>query len=198
MLIDTQLLLEYGGILQNFDTNEYIFHSDETPKFYYQLISGDIKLNYNDEDGRELIQSLLTNGESVCELLLFIDEKYPVNAVAMSKCEILKLPKDKFMELLSAYPQAKSDVLQYISKTLYQKFIMMQNLASPSAEIRIKGTLKYFKSFSADKSPYSLEIKLTRQQFASISGLRVETVIRCLKKLEKSGFVKIEGGKVYY
>lgn len=41
----------------------------------------------------------------------------------------------------------------------------------------------------------TLRNKLTRQQFASITGLRTETVIRTLKKLEKEGFVKIEDFK---
>ena len=100
--------------------------------------------------------------------------------------------------MLDEHPRAAIDVRTYISKTLYQKFIMMQNIASTSAEERIKGTLKYFKSFFPDKTPFSYEVKLTRQQFASITGLRTETVIRTLKKLEKEGFVKIEDRKVYF
>lgn len=198
MLIDTALLFKYGGTIHNFDMTDMIFRAEETPKYYYQIISGDVKLNYTDDEGRELIQSLLTNGESVCELLLFVDEKYPVNAIAMSDCQVVKVLKSKFLDMLEEHPQVSADVRQYISKTLYQKFIMMQNIASPSAEKRITGTLKYFKSFIEDKSPYSLEIKLTRQQFASITGLRVETVIRYMKKLESNGLVKIENGKVYF
>lgn len=198
MLIDVDLLLAHGGKIHTYGCDDYIFEIEETPKCYYQIVSGDVKLNYTNEDGKELIQSLLTTGESVCELLLFVDEKYPVNAVTMCDCTIIKVPKAEFLQMLDQYPLAAVDVRQYISKTLYQKFIMMQNIASTSAEQRIKGTLKYFKSFFQDKTPFSYEVKLTRQQFASITGLRTETVIRNLKKLDKEGFVKIENRKVYF
>jgi len=198
MLIDLDLLSAHGGTVHTYDSDNYIFQIEDTPRCYYQIVSGDVKLNYTNEDGKELIQSLLSQGESVCELLLFVDEKYPVNAVAMSDCSIMKVPKVEFLQMLDKHPLTAIDVRKYISKTLYQKFIMMQNIASTSAEERIKGTLKYFKSFFPDKSPFSYEVKLTRQQFASITGLRTETVIRTLRKLDQEGFVKIENRKVYY
>jgi CRP-like cAMP-binding protein len=198
MLINTELLFSFGGNIHTFNTNETIFLVEETPKYYYQIVSGDVKLNHTDEDGRELIQSLLTDGESVCELLLFVDEKYPVNAVAMSECTIIKVAKEDFIRMLKEHRPVSEDVQKYISKTLYQKFIMMRNISSPSAEKRIMGTLQYFKSFSNDKTKYSYEVKLTRQQFACITGLRTETVIRYMKKLESEKVVRIERGKVFY
>jgi CRP-like cAMP-binding protein len=38
---------------------------------------------------------------------------------------------------------------------------------------------------------------LTRQQVASMTGLRVETVIRVMKELEEQKMITIEKGKVY-
>ncbi|SHF46856.1 Crp/Fnr family transcriptional regulator [Chryseobacterium takakiae] len=100
--------------------------------------------------------------------------------------------------MLEDHRDVSENVHKYISYRLYEKFIMMQNLAAHSAETRIKGILQYFKNYSNDESLYSYEIKLTRQQLASLSGLRVETVIRRLKKLEKDKLIKIQNGKVYY
>jgi CRP-like cAMP-binding protein len=42
-----------------------------------------------------------------------------------------------------------------------------------------------------------LKIELTRQQIADMTGLRVETVIRSIRELERNGHLKIERGKVY-
>ncbi|SHF46661.1 Crp/Fnr family transcriptional regulator, partial [Chryseobacterium takakiae] len=93
MLINHDLLNSYGGEIITFKTNDYIFQEQQIPKCYYQIISGHIKLNHLSEDGKELIQGIHSTGESVCELLLFIDEKYPVNAVAMSECTVMKVSK---------------------------------------------------------------------------------------------------------
>jgi CRP-like cAMP-binding protein len=41
------------------------------------------------------------------------------------------------------------------------------------------------------------EVTLTRQQISELTGLRVETVIRAIKKLEKSKKLSIKERKVY-
>jgi len=66
------------------------------------------------------------------------------------------------------------------------------------ADVRIRGVLDYHKSFSPDKSSYSYEITLTRQQLASIIVLRVETVIRNIKNIEKQEVLKIINRNIYY
>ena len=40
-------------------------------------------------------------------------------------------------------------------------------------------------------------VEITRQQIADLTGLRVETVIRAIKSLEKKGEVTIKDRKVY-
>lgn len=197
MLINNELLSSYGGITEAYNLNDIIFEEGQSPKFYHQIISGTVKLNHMDEDAKELIQSILTTGDSVCELLLFIDEKYPVNAIALSSCVIIKLPKADFLEMLDSNRVASLAVRKFVSQRLYQKFIMMQTNASPNAGIRIKGMLNYFKSLSSNQALYSYEFPLTRQQLASITGLRVETTIRFVKKMENENLLKIINRKIF-
>jgi len=42
------------------------------------------------------------------------------------------------------------------------------------------------------------EVPFTRQQIANMTGLRVETVIRAVKKMQHDKVLKIEGGKIFY
>ncbi len=169
----------------------------EPPRYYYQISKGQVKLNYEDDEGKELIQSILLPGDSVCELLLFIDRSYPVNAVSLDKCKIMKLPKQKFLDLIKDNPDVSVDINKFIFERLYQKFVLMQSNSSIHLHTRLIGALNYFKSFSEDQLKYSFKITLTRQQLASITGLRVETVIRAIKKLEKQGFLKIINHKIF-
>ncbi|MCY0969221.1 Crp/Fnr family transcriptional regulator [Chryseobacterium wangxinyae] len=198
MLVDIELLKSYGGITEDYAPSEVIFNEGEIPRYYYQIVTGAVKLNHIDDDAKELIQSILNKGQSVCELLLFIDENYPVSAITISHCTVIKVLKSKFMSLLNDHHQPSVDVRKFISERLYHKFIMMQNNASKYSNTRIKGILEYFKSFSEDQSPYSYEVPLTRQQLASITGLRIETVIRTVKKMEKDKILKIENRKIYF
>jgi len=198
MLIPEALLESYGATTEHYKKGDTIFSEFETPKNYYQIISGSIKLNHYNEQGKELIFAILSEGLSVCEMLLFIDHTFPVNAVVFEDAMVLRLSKEKFIQLLDDHPKVARDVNNFLAERLYQKYIMLENNSSLYANVRIKGVLDYHKSFSQDQKPYSYYTPLTRQQIAAMTGLRVETVIRNIKTFEKEGILKIVKGKIYY
>lgn len=111
---------------------------------------------------------------------------------------VVKLSKAKFIKMLDDHPKLSRDVNKFLSERLYYKFVMLGNNASLQADVRIKGVLDYHKSLSSDMSIYSYKVPLTRQQLASITGLRVETVIRTIKNLEKQDVLKIIDRNIYY
>lgn len=197
MLISEKLLLDYGAEEESFDRNETIFNEGEKPKYYYQVVKGRIKLNHYNDEGRELILAILDRGLSVCELLLFIDQTYPVNAVTFEKCTVLKLSKRSFEKLLDENPEISRDINKFLSERLYYKYIMLENNSSLRPETRIVGVLDYHKSFYEDQLKYSYEVPLTRQQIAAITALRVETVVRAVKRLEKENYLKIINRKIF-
>ncbi|WP_034752906.1 Crp/Fnr family transcriptional regulator [Chryseobacterium daeguense] len=196
-VIDENLLFSYGATRHDFLSSEVIFSEGDIPKYYYQIMHGKVKLNHEDEEGREFIQSILNPGQSVCELLLFLDKSYPVNAVTLEDCSVIRLPKVNFFNLLDDHPRISIDVNRFISGRLYQKFIIMQHNSSINPKIRLKGVFDYFKSFSDDQTQYSYEVQLTRKQLAAITGLRVETVIRAIKRMEKEKFLILKNRKIF-
>ncbi|WP_051349314.1 Crp/Fnr family transcriptional regulator [Chryseobacterium gregarium] len=197
MLISEELLQSYGAETEQLQPSDVIFNEGDTPRHYYQIKEGRIKLNHYDADGKELILAVLHAGLSVCELMLFIDKTYPVNAVVMSPTEIIKLPARNFTRLLDEHPGISRDINRFLSKRLYFKFIMLRNNTSRRPEVRIKGALEYHKSFAQNPARFSFEVPFTRQQLASITGLRVETVVRTVKKLEQENYLKIIDRKIY-
>jgi len=197
MLIEEELLLSYGAAVEDLNTSDMIFQEGDTPREFYQIRKGRIKLSHYNEDGKELILAVLHDGFSVCELLLFIDKKYPVNAVAIEPTSIITLKKETFMKLLDENPPISRDINSFLSQRLYFKYIMLQNNTSLHPDTRIKGALEYHKSFSNNRSKFSFEVPFTRRELAAITGLRTETVVRCIKKLEKENYLKIIQRKIY-
>lgn len=198
MLINEELLYKYGAVTQSFQKNEYIFNEGDLPKSYYQILEGRVKLSHNNEEGKEFIQTILTNGQSACELLLFINYNYPFSCVASESSTILKLSKLNFEKLLNEHPTISRDINIFFAERLYQKLIMLQNNASLNPEARIKGIMNYYKSFSQNDKKYSFEIPFTRTELAAFTSLRVETVIRACKKMESQKIIKVENRKIYY
>ena len=198
MVISEKILYSMGANVKQYDPAEIIFSEGDWPGFCYQIISGEVKLNNYNEDGKEIIQNLLTDGQSIGESLLFMDKPYPINAVTTTSCNILKLPKNVFMDLLKQHPDICFDMNTHLSQNLYYKQLMAQNMSSQNPAIKLKTLMDYLKSFHNEDKPFSFKIPLTRQQMASLTGLCVETVIRSLKKMERDNMVQIENRKILY
>lgn len=197
-MITVELLEKYGVVKKSFDKNDIIFEEGNLPLHYYQIISGEIKMsNYND-DGREFIQGIFYNGQSFGEPPLFLNQKYPANAIAVEKSEIFVLPKENFMKLLEENPKVSIKVIENLAQRLYYKSVMAAEISTHEPEHRvlklIDHGIAYF-NFQKDKNGYL--INFTRQQIGDLTGLRVETVIRAIKALEKKGELKIINRKVY-
>jgi CRP-like cAMP-binding protein len=153
--------------------------------------------NFND-DGKEFVQGIFSDGDSFGEPPMLIKECYPANAVAIAASEIYLLRKERFVELLMANPEILFKLTTALAKRLYFKSIMASVISSQEPEHRVLKLIDYFKtkiSKIPEDKPYRVEI--TRQQIADLTGLRVETVIRSIKSLEKKGELNISSRKVY-
>ena len=75
---------------------------------------------------------------------------------------------------------------------------MASEISSQYPEHRVLKLIDYFKT-RKNKIPKdtSYMVEITRQQIADLTGLRVETVIRAIKSLEKKGELFIKNRKVF-
>lgn len=196
-MINEELLLQFGAEIRKIKKNELIFEIGHFPGYYYQIMEGKVKMNNFTDDGKEFIQNIFVAGQSFGEPPLFIDEPYPANAVAVTKGKILQIKKTQFYELLHSHPEASLALNKSLARRLYYKSIMAPEISSQSPEKRIIKLLRYLKEHEKQKEVAFL-VDLSRQQLADLTGLRVETVIRTIKKLETKGLLKIVEGKVIF
>ncbi|MDY0933329.1 Crp/Fnr family transcriptional regulator [Chryseobacterium sp. CFBP8996] len=199
MIISEDLLLTYGGEYETYFPNEIIFNEGSLPKFYFQIVNGVIELNNYHEDGKEFTQNILSDGQSIGESLLFNEKPYPMNAIAKTECTLLKVPREDFFSLIYQNQGVMRDMFKCMADRLYYKYLMLFNISSTDPQFRIKTIIDYLKSTQcSDDDNQFFQVPYTRQQIANMTGLRVETVIRTVKKMENENMVKIEGRKILY
>jgi CRP-like cAMP-binding protein len=197
MIIDIDLLLAWGATYKKVKSEEIIFMEGADCHFYYQLVSGSVRwVNIND-DGREFIQNMVEPGECFGELPLFDDSTYAASAIANTDTLLLRLHKNTFRQLLKEYPDLHFTFSKLMSERLRFKFLLLKELACNDPEQRITTLFSYFKSAGKNICHNCNRVKLTRQQIANMTGLRVETVIRAIKQLQHKGSLVIDKGKVY-
>ncbi|WP_196890497.1 Crp/Fnr family transcriptional regulator [Aureivirga marina] len=197
-MIEEALLEKFGAEKIFIEKGEFLFKTNGIASYFFQVANGEIKMNNFNDDGKEFIQGIFKNGRSFGEPPLFSDRIYPANAEAIIDSYVWRLKKDHFFDLLYSNPNVHMEVTSTLAKRLHYKSMVLSEIASQDPEHRILKIIDYFK-IHIDKTPENerYKVKMSRQQIADLTGLRVETVIRSIKSLEKKGLVTIENRKVY-
>ncbi len=197
MHIDTNLLITWGAVSRKYKKNEFIFYEGDQCRFYHQIEAGKVKMCCFNEEGKVFIQGIFSTGESFGEPPIFINEVYPACATAETDCTILKLSKESLLKILNEYPELQMVFITNFAKRIYEKTTANKNIISIHPDQRILGFLKNFKREN-QLTAIKVEIPYTRQQIADFIGLRVETVIRTIKKMEEEKRVEIRKRKLYF
>ena len=150
-------------------------------------------------EGQEFTQGIFSAGESFGEPALLGNFPYPSSASAITDSRVWRLPRPEFIQLLKENFELHLKLDQVLCKRLQYKSMVLTEVSSYDPEHRLITVIKYFKSKMLKQSQKEkVIIPFTRQQLADMTGLRVETVIRAVKKMEKEGKLSLEGHKIKY
>lgn len=195
-MINLDLLKEYGAVEKRLKKGGVLFHEGDTAYFYYQIISGVVKMNNYNTEGQETIQGIFHKGESFGEPALLGDFSFPANAEIIEDAVLICLEKQRFLELLKQNASVSLDLLKILSRRLQFKALLSKEIKGHEAEHRIITLLQYLKKKAGVVESYPIE--MTRQTMANLTGLRVETVIKTLKKMSLEEKVEIRNRKLYF
>ncbi len=196
-MIPTDLLLAKGAAYRKADPGDVIFNEGAPAAYYYQLVSGRVRWCNITDDGKEILHKVVEEGESFGEFPLFDDEPYAASAIADTHCTILRLCASSFHELLQEYPDIHFAFSRSLVQHLRFKFLLTDLLSKNSPETVVAKLIGYFNQHGKFICQDCNRLMLTRQQLANMTGLRVETVIRAIKQMEKEERLSIVKGKVF-
>jgi len=195
-MINIEILEKYQPEIIELKKGEFVFKQGTFAKYYYQILHGSVKMNNYNDVGKEFIQGLFYTNDSFGEPPLFEECEYPANAEILKSSSLIRISKESFFTLLEENPKVTIEITRAIAKRLRYKAIMAAEISSQEAAHKILTLLDYIKESVMLTTEIS-EIKLTRQQIGDLTGLRVETVIRTLKSLEKKEEVEIKSKKIW-
>jgi CRP/FNR family transcriptional regulator len=152
-------------------------------------------VSINDE-GREMVQGMFSVNQCFGEPPLILNRVYPASAIVVQDAVILRLQRERFLQILKENTDAAQFVIQCLAGRIYDKAITNQFLICQHPEDRILLLLK--KMALNGNLLHDGMVPYTRQQLADFTGLRVETVIRAISKLHQMDKIAIKEHRVYY
>lgn len=196
-LIPVAILKAYNARLVTVHKDQILFDEGDQAVDFFQVEEGQIKMYILNDEGQEFTQGIFQAGESFGEPALLGNFPYPSSAMAVTPARVWRLPRPEFLELLKANFDLHLKLDSVLCQRLQYKSMILTEISAHSPEHRLITILQYFKS-KLNNSHSPMIIPFTRQQLADMTSLRVETVIRTVKKMEKEGKLTLVGHKIRF
>jgi CRP/FNR family cyclic AMP-dependent transcriptional regulator len=169
-----------------------VYEPGQSPRYVYFIKSGEIRMVTVNNDGKEFIQGVFKPKQYFGEPALLLQRSYLAYTIASLDTELILLDRSDFLKLLEEDRAFSMNLIETLSSRLFYKSMMLEELANEQAEHRLHTLITYlWRDIGKGES-----LDFTRQALADMSGLRVETVIRTIKKMAASGELKLNRGKI--
>ncbi|MFH0847568.1 MAG: Crp/Fnr family transcriptional regulator [Chloroflexota bacterium] len=174
----------------SFKPGEFVFWEGEKPRWFYLVLEGRVKALKYSSSGKEFIIAFLGPGEMLGELAVLENQPYPASAQATTETRLLGLSRDDFTDFLTKHPEIPLRIITILGERLKTAQTRLRDLAGERAEARLARILLMLSSKLGSSLPF------TRQEIADMAGLTIETAIRILSRLKKSGVIGSERGRI--
>ncbi len=196
-MISSELLLQKGAVYKDIAAGEVIFSEGCTGNYYFQLVSGRVRWSNFSADGKEILHWIVESGESFGEFPLIDGQPYAATAIADTACQILRLRASAFLSILDEHPEMAWKFTQLLVERLRFHFYLINSVTDNSPGHVLENLIAYYKQKGQYVCKDCNQLMLTRQQLANMTGMRVETVIRTIKTLQKEKKLDVIKGKVF-
>jgi CRP-like cAMP-binding protein len=183
---------------RNYEKNSYLFHQGDPARRFCVLVKGKVKLTQLTEDGQQIILRYVSPGEAFAVIAVLIKIPYPVTATAVNRVSVLTWEDDVMLNLMQKHPQLAINSLSILAKRIQEFQDRFRELATERVERRIARALTRLASQTGRKLEHGIliDITLTRQDLAEMTGTTLYTVSRILSQWEKDGLVSSQREQV--
>ena len=174
--------------------NTTIVHAGDSTDSLFVIVSGSAKVLNRDVEGNEVILTLLSAGECFGEMGLIDGSPRSADVVASESCELLAITKPDFMKALAGNVELGLNIMKSLVLRLREANRKIESLALMDVYGRVA---KLLLDFSVKENGLRvIRRKVTKQDMAKMVGASREMVSRVMKDLERSGYLRIEEGRI--
>lgn len=164
----------------------------------FVITTGKVKVVLYGDSGREIILSMLREGEIFGEMSLLDNQPRSASVIAVEPTKAMVLERGAFVRHLSSHPQTALAILGEMSRRLRQADKIIGNLALLDVYGRVARLLKDLAAKEGVETEEGTLIRErpTQQEIASMIGTSRETVSRALNDFAKRGLIVMSGKQI--
>ncbi|MEQ1798483.1 MAG: response regulator [Lacibacter sp.] len=182
------------------DVNKYrkkqtVYNEGNRAARLFFIVKGKVKTFKSNDDGKELVVGLYTEGDFLGYVALLEGSSYKETAEAMEDSELAIIPKADFDELMNSNPQVAQKFIQLLAKNVADKEEHLLGLAYNSLRKKVADALMSLqRKYKTGDGHFSINI--SRENLASIAGTATESLIRTLGDFRTEKLIDIKEGNI--
>ena len=186
------------GVRKKYKKGSIILLEEETGAALFVIITGKVKIVRMDDDGREVILSILGESDFFGEMAILDGLTRYASVVATSKSELFMIHRRDFLKLLNDYPMVAIALLRELTGRLRKADTQIKSLSLKDAAGRVANVVLQL----ADevgmfrKGRVEIDELPLQQDLANMAGTSRETISRMIHKFIKKGYLQLQGNKL--
>ncbi len=168
--------------------NSVILFEDDPGDALYVVAQGQVKVVLIGEDGREVILSVMGEGEFFGEMALVDDEPRSAHVIAMEDSTLLVLRREDFQGILKQTPGIALALLRELSRRLRRVDEKVGSLVLLDVNGRVAQLLL---ELADEAGSERITRRLTHHTIAQMIGSSRETVSRTMRELVDKGYIEV-------
>ncbi len=183
---------------RQYQKDDYIFLEGEAPEALYIIKTGKVKVLRHSTDGKDVVLRVCGCGQMLGTVATFDGGGYPGTAQVIEECMVLVVARNDCLTLVQRYPVFALAVIADLGSRLRSSAEQIRSLAVERVEQRIARVLLKLAETAGSDAPEGrvIEMPLTRQDVADMTGTTVETAIRVMSKFRRNNLIRTRRGKV--
>lgn len=180
-------------VVKRFRKNEIILQEEDTNEYMYIIFDGKVKVVQTTEDGKEILLAFHQAGDSFGEMSLIDGKTSPATVIATENSSAAIISKKDFYSILETQEKVLNNLLLLLCSRYRESWEKIQMLNYKNAGHRVKILFLMLSDKYGEKTPegITLNIKLTHQEMAEMTGMTRETVTRVIDKWQRDGEIRV-------
>jgi CRP-like cAMP-binding protein len=172
------------------EEDSFFFQQEDPATHLYVLTNGRVKLHQVTVDGQQVALRVITPGMLFGGIaILQPDSGYPASALAMEDSTALAWEGRSFRKLAEKDPALTINMMGLMSAYMEDMQSRFRELATERVEQRVARALLRLTAQGGRKAGGGIELSLSRQDLAELTGTTLFTVSRLLAQWERQGLI---------
>jgi CRP/FNR family cyclic AMP-dependent transcriptional regulator len=173
---------------KSYPKHSVILFEDDPGDALYIVLRGQVKVVLVGEEGREVILSILKEGDFFGEMALIDDQPRSAHVIATEESHLIVLRRDDFRQCLEESPRIALGLLQALSRRLRRADDKIGGLVLLDVNGRVARLLL---EMADEHDGQHIPRKVTHHTIAQMIGSSRETVSRTMREFADQGLVEV-------